>query len=470
MNVALIYPSQRTAYHGRRLAVYPPLGLLMVGAVLRERGAAVQVIDADAEGLDEGQLAGRLRAFGPALVGISALTPSVAAALRAAQIAKESTGATTVLGGIHPTVEPEACARDPHVDVVVRGEGERTIAELYDRLQAPTPDFGSVRGLAFEQDGQVVLTPSREAEPDLDALPFAAVELVRDNLGAYRPPNCTQFPVMQIMTTRGCPGRCTFCAAREVFGRRVRARSIDRVVEEIVRLREQFGIREVHIMDDCFTYSKPRTLEFCRRVQDVGEGMTFAFPNGVRADMVDEDTLAALREIGVNHISFGVESGSQEILETACKGLKLERVHEAFAAAKRLGFTTWGFFIIGLIGETAQTARQTIDLAKALDPDYAKFMILKPFPGTDVFRELQRRGWILEPNWDAYGIYGDPVHRLEGMDASEMAKWQRRAMLEFYLRPRTVWRLLANVRSLAQWRLLWSAAGIAWATLVRRRT
>ena len=464
--VTLIYPSQRTAYYGRPLAVYPPLGLLLIAAVLRDCGAAVTLIDVDAEGLDEGHLAERLRDGSPDIVGISALTPSINAALRAARTAKESAGAVTVLGGIHPTVEAETCIRDPHVDVVVRGEGERTMAELFEQLRSHKPDLAEVKGICYKVDGRVERTPDRELEPDLDSLPFPAVDLVPD-LEAYRPPNCTHFPAMQIMTTRGCPGQCTFCAARQVFGRRVRARSIDNVIQEIVHLRERFGIREVHIMDDCFTYSKPRTLEFCRRVQALGHDTAFAFPNGVRADRVDEETLRALRGIGVNYIGFGVESGSQEVLDAARKGTKLDRVRDTFAIARELGFVTWGFFIIGLVRETAATVRQTIRFAKELDPHYAKFLILKPYPGSEVFHELQRRGLIFDTNYDSYGIYGGPVHRLDGMDAKAMVKWQRRAMLEFYLRPRKIWQLLTSVRSAAQWRLLWSAAKLAKAVVLQ---
>ena len=466
MKVLLVYPSQATAYHGRQLAVYPPLGLLMIGAVLRGAGAQVQLIDVDAERLDEPQLAERMRAFEPQLVGISALTPSIAAAQRAAALAKEVSSATTVLGGIHPTVEADSCIADPHVDVVVRGEGERTMAELYQQFSQPKPDLASVLGITYKDGDTPRHTPDRPPEPDLDALPFPAVELIPD-LAAYRPPNCTQFPAMQIMTTRGCPGRCTFCAARQVFGRRIRARGLDSVIAEIAHLRERFDIREVHIMDDCFTYSKPRTLEFCQRVQALGYELTFAFPNGVRADMVDQETLAALRQIGVNHIGFGVESGSQDILDGARKGLTLDRIREAFAQAKALGFTIWGFFIIGLVGETEQTVGETIRFAKELDPHYAKFVILKPYPGSDVFHELQRRGLLLDVGYDAYSIYGDPVHQFEGLSAAEMVKWQRRAMLAFYLRPRKIWQLLTSVRSLAQWRLLWSAAKLGKSTILQ---
>ena len=210
-------------------------------------------------------------------------------------------------------------------------------------------------------------------------------------------------------------------------------------------------------MDDCFTYSKSRTLDFCGRVKRAAPGLTFAFPNGVRADKVDGEMLGALREIGVNYISFGVESGSQDVLDGARKGISLDRVRDAFSAARELGFKTWGFFIIGLVGETPAAVRKTIQLAKELDPDYAKFMILKPFPGTEVFRELQRRGLIFDHNYDSYGIYGDPVHRLEGMESAEMAAWQRRAMLEFYLRPKKMWQLARSVHNAAQWRLLLNA-------------
>ena len=187
---------------------------------------------------------------------------------------------------------------------------------------------------------------------------------------------------------------CIFCCSKQIFVRRYRTRSKDSLIKEIKHYIEKFGVKELHIMDDVFTLNKERTLEICRAIQDGGFNLSLSFANGIRADSVDEEVLRALKDTGFEDLGFGVETGDEKILESIKKSTTKDSMRRAFKMAKRFGFNTWGFFIIGLPGETKATIKKTISFAIELDPDFAKFLILKPFPGSEVFKNLNECGAI----------------------------------------------------------------------------
>ena len=255
------------------------------------------------------------------------------------------------------------------------------------------------------------------------------------------------------MTSRGCAGRCTYCCTKLIFGRRIRFRSAKNIAEEIEYKIREYGIKEIHMMDDCFTINKRRVLEFRDEIKKRGTKTTFAFSNGIRADQVDEDILRALKDVGTSTVAFGVESGNQRILDNINKGLELDTIRKAFRLSKKHGLTTWGFFMIGMPGEDQKTVRDTIEFAKELDPDFAKFLILKPFPGTEVFRQLQREGRIFDFNYDKYGTYAGPVHDLPGLTKEVILKLQEKALRGFYLRPSQILKIILRMRSYDQFKL-----------------
>ena len=217
------------------------------------------------------------------------------------------------------------------------------------------------------------------------------------------------------------------------------------------------GIKEIHIWDDNFTTIKKRVFEIRDEILKRKLKVKFAFPNGIRADFLSEEILKALKDMGVYSISVGVESGSQEILDKAHKGVKLEKIEEIFILAKKLKIETWAFFILGLPGENIETIKKTIRFAKKINPDIAKFHILKPFPGTEVYDYLCSKDYILTKDYDQFGIHTPPVHRLESLTPADILKWQKVAYKAFYLRPmkllsqmlriRTFNRLVLNVQA-----------------------
>lgn len=441
MRILLINPSQRMVYGIHMLPASPPLGLLQIGAVLEKMGQDVRLIDVDIEGINREKLHSIINDFHPDLVGITSVTATFNQALEVAQEIKNLRDISIVLGGIHATVDPAGAIAHPNIDFLIKGEGEITICELVKVLEAGSSHFEDIKSLWYKKDSMVYHNENRELIPDLDSIPYPAFHLLK-SLNPYLPADAIKAPVAPIITTRGCPFNCTFCCTKQIFGRKVRARSVKNVVNGIEILVKRYGVREIDIMDDCFTYNKDRVLKFCTEIKRRNYKLAFCFSNGIRADQVDYEMLKALKDIGLRYVMFGVESGDSQILKNIKKGIKLDSIREAFRIAKSLKLETWACFIIGLPGDTDQTIRQSIDFAKELDPDFAKFLILKPFPGTEVFEELRNKGLIINFNYDYFGVYTKPIHHLPGMNGEKMSEWQRKATREFYLRPSKIFKHL----------------------------
>lgn len=193
--------------------------------------------------------------------------------------------------------------------------------------------------------------------------------------------------------------------------------------------------------------------------------MKFAFPNGIRADFLNRELMQSLKDMGTYSIAIGVESGSQQILNKARKGVRLDKISEVFNLAKKMVFETWTFFIIGLPGENERTVRETINFVKKLDPDIAKFHILKPYPGTEVYEYLQTRNLLVNQDYEQFGIHTAPIHRLEELEPDEMVKWQKKAYLSFYLRPFKILKQVLRIKTLNRF-LLNLKAGISLGKLI----
>lgn len=445
MNVLLVNPTQAEIYGKIASPDYPPLGLAYIGAVLEKAGHNVKIVDMDADGVSENQLLELINKEGYELVGFTATTPTFKKTEKLCKSVKKNTRAITVLGGIHATILHDECARSEFIDFVVRGEGEATILELVDAFQRGK-DYDRVKGISFKKNGVVVHNPDRELIEDIDDIPFPGRHLF--NQQKYTYPDTLLTPVMPVITSRGCYFNCTYCCSRLIWTRKVRFRSARNVVDEIERLIEDYGVREVHFWDDNFISDKKRVFEIRDELKKRGIKLKFAFPNGLRIDQVDEETLKCLKDMGVYSIAFGVESGNQVVLNNVKKGTTLGQIKTTFSLAKKFGFETWGFFILGLPGETEETIRDTINLAKKINPDIAKFHILKPYPGTEVFDQFTKEGLITERDYSKYGLHTRPVHRLPGLSGDDLFRWQKRAYREFYLRP---YKLLGQILRMKSW-------------------
>jgi anaerobic magnesium-protoporphyrin IX monomethyl ester cyclase len=450
LDILLINPPQENVYGRGVLPPYPPLGLLYVGAVLKERGFSVEVIDSTIDFSQERALLSYVRERNPLIVGFTAVTPTIDSVLRLSRSIKRFSESLIVIGGPHASAVPHEVLKSQDIDGVVIGEAEESFVQFMDHVKSG--ELHPVDGMIIRRDSALLQGRPRDFIGNLDSLPFPDWSLVK-NWERYSPPDALRTPVATILTSRGCPYRCTFCLTPTIWGRKIRRRSIRNVVEEIEMLIRRYGVKEIHIADDDFTHEREWTLSFLREVRRRMWSLRFFFMNGLRIDNVDREILKELRETRFVNVGFGIESGSQRILNNIKKGLRIDEIEEKFAMVKEMGFKTWGFFIFGLPGETRWTMKETFDFSLTLEPDFAKYLYLVPYPGTEVCEEFQKKGYLKTNEYSRYGIYSEPVYELPSVGSHEITRELHHAYLKFYLRPTKILKILFKIRTLTELKL-----------------
>lgn len=445
LNIMLVAPPQGEVYGSMKAPVQMHMGLAYLAAIAEGLKHPVEIIDMDAEGVRVKDFSQNLRRTNPDVVGFTVTTPTFYSSVALAREVKAHNPNTTVIfGGIHATIKPHEVADLECVDIVVIGEGEVTFKEILKALSEGRSASG-IKGTIAKAGGRKEEAPPRELLFNLDILPFPARHLFK--ITRYTYPDALYKETAPMITSRGCPGMCTYCNAHMIFKRVFRARSARNVVDEVELLVNRYGIREVHIWDDNFTTIKSRVFEIRDELARRKLRVKFAFPNGIRADFLTKEVLQALKDMGTYSIAIGVESGSQDVLNKARKGVKLERVEEVMRLAKELKLETWAFFMIGLPGDTKKTLGETFKFAKKINPDIAKFHILKPYPGTEVYDYLRARNLIVTEDYNQFGIHTPPIHRLEDLGPDDMVAWQKGAYKNFYFRPSKIVEQLFRVKT-----------------------
>jgi anaerobic magnesium-protoporphyrin IX monomethyl ester cyclase len=454
----------------------PPLGLAYLAALSERVAERLRIYDGDVEGV---ALEAILDQFKPDIVGITANTTQIMAAWRDASLVKAASESTpVVLGGPHPTSLPEESAVRAEIDVVVRGEGEAVWLQLVGVLRdgnslenrdAWDAALAEIRGITFKTGtGEVVNNPDQATIPveELDRMPYPAWHLFKLDLYTNLQPTVDQVegPSLPILTSRGCPYRCSYCS--QIGPRRWRARSADSVVDEWRWLVREVGAAEIGVLDDSFNIDRMRVLEICQRLVDEGlDHIPWIMINGIRANLADTEVLGAMKKAGCLRAAFGVESGNQSILDTVVdKHLTLDQVRSAFTAAREVGLETIGFFIIGLPGETEETMDDTIRFACELDPVVANFSIATPFPGTDMYQTVTAKGRVLADTWDDFVFFeGKARFEMPGLPADLVERKWKEAYRRFYLRPK---RVLWTLGRKETWLRLPRTARMAWRTVL----
>lgn len=442
MKVLLVRPP----YDLKSISPNFPIGLAYLASSLRQHRHEPRILDLPLEEAPSAKLREYLRAESYPLVGISALTVQYPGARRAVEIIRsESPGSTIVLGGPHPSVLPEQTLAETGADYVIRGEGEQPLVKLVQALEAGGA-INSVPSLAFRESGKVKLNPVPPIAMEPDDIPLPAYDLL--NLRPYFDLKFSEYVrpgsrPMQIFTSRGCPFQCTFC--HDLFGKRFRARSPQKVLDEVLMLRCNYGVDEFLIYDDIFNLDMDRAKSIFRLVLQSGIKVGFSFPNGLRAEMMDEGLMSLMAAAGVHTVTVAVESASQRMQRVMKKRLKLPKVEIFLRLAKRYGMRTQAFFIIGFPEETLAEIHQTIRFARNLrDLDYAFFSFATPYPGTELARSVEARGLPVALNMNSLDFY---VPHVETEEFSyRKLKWLRlQASLRFYLTPRRLQMLFREI-------------------------
>ncbi len=451
-----IRTQHRVGRRTRENMVWPQVSLAQMAALLHPV-YKVGIIDANAERMDWETFAHQLDAYKPKYYLTQVTAPTLENDMFGCFLAK-ARGAKTIAFGTHVTPIPkETLVPYPALDFVLVGEPDLTIRDLLDHLEnriderSPeithifekhdplykpainedgTVDMHGIKGVAWRKGEALVVNFTRPFISDLNDLPIPLHDMLP--LQKYRMP-LIKGPFTFIVTSRGCPAGCTYCIKHVSYQFSTRLRSPQLLVEEMWQLKKQ-GINNIHMYADLFTVNRDQVVELCQLM--IEQKLNVRWTCNSRVDYVDEEMLTLMGKAGCWLISWGIESGNEQILRHARKGAYPEKAARSLQWAKNAGIKNWGYFIIGLPGETEETIRQTIDFAKKLPLDIALFHVAAPYPGTPFFFEVVKNGWFRPgTRWENVDMDKGTVLDYPNLSAERLLYWQKRAFREWAFRP-----------------------------------
>ena len=446
MRILLVNPPVGFSYYNIGIR-RPPLSLAYLAAVLKDKHD-VSIVDFST-GKESWK---RYRYDGFDVVGISADTVRYPLSLRIARRAREQ-GATIVMGGPHVSFRDEEALSSGFVDYVVRNEGEYSFRWLIDYF-AGEASLDEVRGVSrLAGDGSLVRAPDMPYITDLDSLPFPARELL--NLKHYNE-RMNGRPMTTLITSRGCPFNCDFCASSEFFGIRWRARSVDSILAEIELLYEKYGYRALCFVEDNFTMDPARAVELSERIMAKKWNLIWEAWSRVDTIVKYPEMIAAMARAGFKWTFVGFESGSQEILDGYGKKTVAGDAFRAMEILRSNGVQATGAFILGAVNDTKRTIDDTIRFAKDLNPRKVQFSILTPYPGTKLYERVKDR--LLTDDWGQFTAL-TPVIELDNLSPRQLNGHLIKAYASFYLRPRkgaeNIRHISRTIPGLTKWAATW---------------
>jgi radical SAM superfamily enzyme YgiQ (UPF0313 family) len=475
-----IRSQHRVGRRSRENMIWPQVSLAQMAALLTP-DYTVEVVDAIATRMTWPEFERLLEEKRPKYYLTQVTAPTLRNDIYGVFLAK-TLGARTMAFGTHVTpLTLETMRPFPALDFVLRGEPEMTLRELLDTFENKTPSdprvakmlaetslrdaieqasdnpLSRIAGLAWRDNDEIVINPDRPFVPRLDDLPIPLHQLLP--LEKQRMP-MIKGPFTFIVTSRGCPAGCTYCIKHVSYQYGVRLRSPENILAELQQLAE-LGVHNIHMYADLFTVNRDQVAGLCELI--ISSGLKVRWTCNSRVDYVDEEMLRLMGQAGCWLISWGIESANEAILKHARKGYRQEQAIRALRWAKAAGVKNWGYFIIGLPGETEETIRETIEYSKQLPLDIALFHIAAPYPGTPFFYEVAENGWFRPgTKWEEVDMDQSTVLDYPGLPAERLEYWQKRATREWSLRPGPIWTFL---RGLNSWEGFKSAVSVGWQTL-----
>lgn len=431
--------------------LYYPIYLSLAASLVRERGYAIDFLDATAAGYDLAQTEKHILAFQPDMIIATSVTASVSHDARVMEDLAKKTGAVTMLVGTHPTARPlETLKMSQTLDLVAVGEYDSTVLEVVQHFAkgGVREGLSSIRGIAYRVRDQLFLNERRPWTENLDEIPWASL-IYRDFLKIENYSYGAQLhPEVTIVSGRGCPYQCTFCVfPQTITGHRYRTRSIRDVVDEIEFIQKTWPHnKEIMFEDDTLTVDKDRMHQLSEEI--LRRGLKVKWSGNARADFDDVGLLKLMKKAGCRLFCVGFESADQDILNQMRKGGSTVAMQERFVrACNEAGIMIHGCFLFGGAHETRETMRKTLNLAKRMKLDTAQFFPIMVYPGTRAYEEAKAKGELDSENYDGWlrgsGYYASPVHRGE-LSGEEIARFTDHAYREFYLRPSFVFRKIGQ--------------------------
>jgi magnesium-protoporphyrin IX monomethyl ester (oxidative) cyclase len=441
-----------------RVSMFFPLGIAYLAAALEKAGGyEIKILDALLEGditkdiyieggqkirygLTDEDIAEMIRRFSPDVIGVSCLFSAMQPdALNICRIAKAVRNDTvTVLGGAHASAVPTAMMeRCRELDFVVIGEGDKSFIDLLATLR-DGGDLSALDGIVYRDAGRMVLLPKTRYIEDLDSLPFPARHLFpmdRYLTNASAHSIYRKSPYTQMITSRGCPFKCSFCALENHWGSRQRVRSAKSVLDELELLVKRYGVREIHFEDDNLTADKKRAAEIFDGIIERGLDISWNVPSGIAVASFDEELLDKMKASGCYSISLAIESGNQDVLSKLMnKPVNLKRVPGLVRKIREAGLESRGFFILGYPGETKETMKETVDFARGLELDWAVFFIASPIPGTKMFSICVEKGYIKESDFDPVRCFYKSIIKQPEFTSEYVAELKEEAIIDVNFR------------------------------------
>jgi len=392
----------------------PPLGITYVAAAFLAAGAEVKIFDYVISGYSREKLNKQLDDFQPDVVGAGSVTMNFYEAQKILRDVKNiNPEVITMMGGPHVSFTAEETLKKyPEIDLILLGEAEETIGELVPHLKN-IGKWENISGIAYRKEGDVFITGKRKFIADIDTLSQPARHLL--SVPRYR---ALGFPVSMI-TGRGCPHSCIFCQGRRMVGAKIRRRRVENLLAEMEGILA-LGFERINIADDLFAADLERVKEICLGIRK--RGLKFSWSAFARVDTVDQEMLKVMVAAGCDSVSFGVETGNEDMLKRIKKGIKLQQVRSAVKMCQEAGMIAHASFMVGLPGETKETLKQTEDFARSLNILYG-YHFLAPFPGTTVREKVHKYDLeILTDNWDKYDA-NDAIVRTSALRPQDIRKF-----------------------------------------------
>lgn len=431
MKIVLVRPNYKSHI------ITPPLGLGYLSAYLKKFGINTEMIDGLKENLNSDRMIERILDLKPDAVAITCLTTFYKEAVSLSRELKKNK-MITIIGGPHPTFLPYRTLVESQSDYVICGEGEIPLVDLI-RSKFRNDNIQGVYSLDNLKNERQDVIKAQIVE-NLDELPFPNWEQMNPRSYTKAPHGAVikGFPVGVIVSSRGCPYECTFCAAPKFCDRKIRFRTPENVVDEIEYLINNFKIKEVHFEDDNLTFNAENIKKLCRLLIEKKIKIHWACPNGIRADHISPEIIQLMKDSGCYYFAYGIESANPQILRNIKKKESVETIEKAIEIADKVGISTQGFFIFGLPGETAASIEENINFALRSKLSRAQFMILDVLPGSELWDTLKGK---FIPNWEKES-YREPEWLPEGITREQLLAAQTNAFKKFYLRPKIFLRLL----------------------------
>ncbi len=450
----LIQPNYRRIYayvkNKNITPIHIPMGIAYIAAILEKNNIEVEILEANAHDLNHQQIKKAIEKYNPSIVGITSTTSLIEEASEIAELCDKKI--CVVIGGIHASSMPVDTLKEfERFDILTQGEGEFSFLEI--ALGKP---LSKIKGVYYRKNKKIIANEPRELIKDLDILPFPARHLLP--MDKYFSAGAKEKPIDYILSSRGCPYGCLFCADHLVHGKKFRYRSPENIVKEIEELRDR-GVRDFNFLDDNFTLLIDRADKICDLIikKGLNKDMIWRCTNGIRVDKVSLELLRKMKKAGCYLIALGIESGNEEILKKMKKNIDLKKVRMAVEFCNKVGIETKGLFMLGNLGENEKTMQDTIDFAKSLNLDTATFSITTPYPNTDYWKIIKQEGEIFPKKFRDYITYGNVIFKHGELNEDILVKMQKKAYREFYLRPTIFLKAAKRMKNLKQTKLYVSA-------------